>query len=344
MKKILKYFLILLASLFFLLGGLLVWFHFFIKQETEIDLMVIEPKRPFIIPVEIDGKTYPFVWDTGAEMSNIKPSLAHELGYYGKNYGLGKLKGVKTILTDSFYYDIIPIRLGDIDLKEYMCLLDYERMSPNRPILPYDSAKYVGYIGQNIISKYHWLFNFKENKVKIYNYEKYMEEESDDDIFKLSFTGAHPIAKLCINERDTFSFKFDTGYLVDINFSVNGEEYETAPEFIFLDSLSNFIKKEEPYRMSFMANNSMLLFDTLQINEWIMNSILTGDNTEHFNRTENYITAYFAYRFRQMYYNPKEKEISFYISPQDSAFVYRGEAEKALFNQLKSLLAPSSKQ
>lgn len=59
-----------------------------------------------------------------------------------------------------------------------------------------------------------------------------------------------------------------------------------------------------------------------------MTLVATGGNGYHHDKTRNFITANFALHFRQMYYNPKKKEISFYVSPQDSTFVYRGQEER----------------
>lgn len=349
MNKVLRYFLFLLAGLFFLLCCFAALGYYLYRHEkTEINLLSsYKDEYPYIIiPVEIEGEVLQFVWDTGMPESCIDYKIANRLGYQGSELGYREMMGVRSFVADTFAFDFLPVSLGSLYSRERFRLDGDRQYFPTKPdgSSLYDLAPFAGIIGQNIISKYYWLFNFKEKKVKISRAEIDLGDAGESvlkfDSKTSKWNWSVPHVNLRINDRDTFRFVFDTGYALVQPVSFSDKELAIKSRFVFSDGLFDYVKQNpikggKTIEMK-LENFHVLSLDSFRIDEKTIGPIVTGSNLHHQKQyPRNYITVFFAYSFREMYYNPVKKEIDFYFSPQDSNFVYQGEEEKLFFDFFK---------
>lgn len=343
-KIILKTVGIIVSTVIVLFILLLAYIWYDLRRETEVKLQESSDGKKFILPVEIKGNTYNFLWDTGSDFSLIDYKLAEELGYRGDGSKWGEITTLKRIVEDSVRHHKFNISIGDLSISTNFILDGYHRylVPNNHPDSiynsPYNKDSSVGIIGQDIISRYRWLFNFKERSVKFSKSEIEVPLMDNDSIFRLNMLSSRePHTKLLVNQKDTFMFKFDTGNEVTLSHN----ESKMFPIIELSDSLFHFIR-DSHIGGSFFYNetNGNLLgvfLDSLKINNLKVTNLSLGGSYGFAGRDSNYITGNFPLRFRQMYYDPYNKEISFYISPQDSSFVYQGTSEEKFINSFKAI-------
>lgn len=335
----------LLAGLFLLLFCSVIWYCFFYKQESEIGLVATdETSNPFIIPVEIDGMTYRFLWDTGSYYSFIDHELIADTKYRAKLEHF-ELATYNEIVSDTLAYAKLTIGLGELSVKADFILDGYKRYIVTETInsddAAYDTERCVGIIGQNIISKYHWLFDFEGKTVRINNFG-FSTDGDQDNVFKMSFDLATtiPSVNLEVDDLGKQSFIFDTGYHGKRSVYFSDSQYDVYSGFSFSDDLIielQQVRTVQPEVLKVNRATLNLLFDTIQINDKIFAPVVISRNNFNPKSSYNFITANFSRRFRSMYYDSGNKEISFYTSPQDSSFTSRGKEEKQLFELVKNL-------
>lgn len=316
----------------------------FSRKDTKIEL--ITNKNRFVIPIEIEGKTYKFLWDTGADYSYIDYKLAKNLSYKDENSYYAKNSTLYEVISDTIYRRKMNFKIGDINTDDYFALDGVNRyLFPSGDSLLktsfYDDGEFVGFIGQNIISKYHWVFDFPQKTVRVSNRPiTDLPLKEDDDCFQMNYyvdsPNTIPQVDLQINKSKTFKFAFDTG--ID-GFAITKNETDSIvfnPIFAFSQSLNSYHAESTKHsytRMSLENGKGYLyLLDTMRVNDLELNTFSSIYDTS-FIKDNNYITAAFTHMFRVMYYNPSSQEIKFYASPQDSIHENRNIDERMLINK-----------
>jgi hypothetical protein len=263
-----------------------------------------------IIPLQIKDSTYLFLWDSGSAHSWIYPETIEKLGIDNKSKDEWvELSGVKEVIIDTFQTKRIDIRLGDISFRTIF-FLDNGIISQFAPKLNFQIK---GVIGQNIISEFYWLFDFKKMNVTLS--EEEMNLGNAINTFSLPFqlskkTRNIPVVKLNIGDSiKNVPFNFDTGYSLSCSIF---DKYLLLPGLIINDSLYTIFTQKVRFlsikiQKGENAKESILLCDSIIINQKKFSGI-SMVNRNHYNY-KNYITANFLFLFDKMYYNPTDKTI-----------------------------------
>ena len=267
-------------------------------------------KYQLVIPLEIQDSTYYFLWDTGCATSFIfKEDLANSLSAIESNIVKEKFIGVDEVIEGVFETKKISCKLGDFHIPILFYIDDIgmtEKSSPNQHLL------IKGIIGQNVISKFNWLFDFENSKVLI---SKQQIEKNDSALtipFVIENKNDAPSAYL---ETDTLLSKFtiDTGYRFFGTFSPEDSLlYYMRPSLVIADSNINVFLKENYSSIKLPENekkvNRFILRDSININNFIFRNISIFHRDSY--RSANYITANFIFQFEKMYYDSQNQEIS----------------------------------
>lgn len=331
------------------LGAVLIFlilFEVFSHKDTKIEL--ITDNNRLIIPIEIEGKTYKFLWDTGAGYSLIDYKLAKNLSYKDEFSYYSETSTLYEVISDTVYMRKMDFKIGDINTDAYFALDGVNRylIPPRDPSIYtsfYDKEDFIGVIGQNIISKYNWVFDFPQKTVRVSNRTiTDLPLKEDDDCFQMNYymdsPNTIPRVDLQINKSKTFKFTFDTG----INgLAITKNEADSIvlnPIFTFSKTLNSYHTESAKYAYGTMSLENgkgfLHLLDTMRVNDLELNTLSSVYDTSFIKyENTNYITASFARMFRVMYYNPSSKEIKFYVSPQDSIHENRNIDERMLINK-----------
>ena len=205
-------------------------------KTTQVDLLDMNSYRAFVIPVEIDGITYPFLWDTGSSRTHIKNELFTQLGL---DTFARRKKYVITTTTDVLKSNLLEklysISIGDIQTEIFMLSdTEVDEFSNSFEIRRKDYNTY-GVIGQDVISKYNWLFDFGNSKITISDREIKIPTKSSDDVLEWDFLYTKdvkpgiPLVNLSIASSEKLEpFYFDTGFDVPTAISINDSINNTS--------------------------------------------------------------------------------------------------------------------
>lgn len=215
------------------------------------------------VPVLIDGETYTFIVDTGSEISTISESLKTKLDLQLRKREVDILKTnpIDTVikyvstedivfslgkkgLTHSFYYS----ELDDID------------------------STVDGRIGLDILNKYNWLFDLKNNKIEFsrrkfkYSKKNQLIFHYDSELSKLVYFN------LRLDQKYDTDILFDTG--INPSVEINSQHYladlilNNNPQ---TDSIPNYPHKEDGFHelldtLDSENNKSLFTFPSLSVN------------------------------------------------------------------------------
>ncbi len=279
------------------------------QNTTTVDLFVnnsVIHDHRLAIPLEINGNTYFFLWDTGSSISFIHNSLASTLELNtNKELYLNRMYTMREIRLDTFQVENINFKLGDFRLNTDFFLDDKGYMAPKEA-----DPTIKGVIGQDIISRFHWLFNLKTSQVIVS--KKSIPFESEATTLNLPFVldslGA-PIINLKLDSMDCKAFEFDTGARRSFHPT---DRFPVCPSLILSEGLNGFSPLENYFAIAAEEEKNKLerviLCDSICINDFQLKNISVTEEKK-LRENQNYITVNLVFQFDEMYYNPEDKEI-----------------------------------
>jgi hypothetical protein len=153
------------------------------------------------IPVDINGKTHFFIFDTGATFTVLIGDLATKVGTIT---GYGKVTDAMDNVTKQPTYKVNSLTLATSTFTNYPIT-----SLPTNPI--FDCFQIEGIIGIDIIGQFDWFIDFKNHLLlKIDPLTDYSSKLEGFNQVQFSKKGLRPIIKLKFPSQ-TLSFLFDSG-------------------------------------------------------------------------------------------------------------------------------------
>jgi hypothetical protein len=167
--------------------------------------LVIEQFEVFVdgdallVPVQIGGKEYPFLLDTGSAVSGYDTSLSHLLGNTAGTRSIRSPNGSKTVAV----YDAPDTRLGTLKLQldSPVICLDYQKI---REVLGHE---FYGVIGMDALHAHVIRLDSDHKKLMILRSPGKHAGES----LSLTFSFNSPLVMLTLPTIGKQAFKIDTG-------------------------------------------------------------------------------------------------------------------------------------
>ncbi|WP_299779201.1 retropepsin-like aspartic protease [uncultured Formosa sp.] len=169
-------------------------------------------KNQIILDVYIDGKNYPFIFDTGNDITMIDYSIIESINLKSNNVN-GDISDVNGISKESTYYTIADLKIGNINFLNtgaYTSDLSYLYQFLGKD-------NYVGIIGSNLMRKAKWQIDYKNKILRIANNIDAFHISPNAYNFNTK-SGKYGDAEIKI-KLNTFEdlFTFDTGYSGNIS-------------------------------------------------------------------------------------------------------------------------------
>lgn len=154
------------------------------------------------IPVQINGKTYQFIFDTGAQGTVLRSDKADEMGTNtGESDTLYDAFNNKTIQA---FYNVGQLKVGESTITNLKTLV-----FPTNPV--FECLGIDGIIGQDIIRQFDWLIDFdKRYIIKIDTSARYNEKLAGFKHVKFKMNDWKPTITLGIGSQN-IDFLFDSG-------------------------------------------------------------------------------------------------------------------------------------
>ncbi len=280
------------------------------KMQTSVNLFVDDPfyEHQLAFNLTINDSAYLFIWDTGSTQSCINDSIATSLGLNNeKKPVFGKTILINKSIEDTFYYQKIDFKLGDFSMNTHFLL--------GGPVINHilsSDSHIKGLIGQDIISRFYWLFDLKAAKVIASKTPIPLGTTKDMDILTLPFmpsqNGHDVVIKLKLDSLNSKEFTLDTGHrsFMDIDFFSKKNRIYTA--LTVNDEIAEALQYKLPLKFTNTESlKQLILCDSLRVNETLFNNICIAN--ENYYTKQNYITVNFIFLFDKMYYNPVDHEI-----------------------------------
>lgn len=313
-KKILKWllFIILFTILLFVIAVVCVYLYRKALEQSTVNLFTEDKnyKHQLVIPVEIADSTYYFLYDTGCTDSFIDSDLINRLNLDIQSDKIHKnFSGTHKEITDSFNVVNIRSKLGEMMHTNYFF---YNEKNIFYVLDPDIDPRIKGIIGQNIISCFYWLFDFRKSKALISKKPIDLDYETEQDILSFQFeilpSSGIPVINLVINNQDTTEFYFDTGFRI----SAKLDELKFFPSWVMNNDEIIFSEQKKES----MVNNicikdglrKITICDSIYVNKFQLYNM--SFMNENLYKKSNYITTNLIFQFEKMYYNPKDREIS----------------------------------
>ena len=218
--------------------------------------------------VQIDGKEYVFLVDTGAP-TIIPPTIFHSLNlksYFEEEVtdtNNGKRKQIFTILPE--------IKIGNLTFQNIGCVvMDIE--NPTLKCFGFD-----GIIGANLLAKMVWQFDYKKNEIRASSEFKYFNQKYDYVIpFEYNNQKTPKINGIVSNKKLTFSL--DTGYNGSLSINNNFQySMNNTPK-------ENFVRNRGANAIGFYGTDefkdNFILRSDLQLNNFhFINKIVKSGNS-----------------------------------------------------------------
>jgi predicted aspartyl protease len=167
------------------------------------------------LPITIDGKTYSFLFDTGATYTVLDASLKNLLGKPLTKRELEELLGIRVGQLDADtptgkirlpYYRPIDVMLGNMNLKT-----QHPFMAVDLTFLgKVGGRKFHGIIGMAFIRKYIWDLDFDENRLRVHALGTEISRVQFEVVKDIRWFRMTPIIYASIGEM-TIPFLVDTG-------------------------------------------------------------------------------------------------------------------------------------
>ncbi|QLG45471.1 retropepsin-like aspartic protease [Costertonia aggregata] len=164
-------------------------------------------KNGFILlPVTIEGETFNFLLDTGAELNLIDPTIAGKLNL--KILKKGTISNGKDSQNKIERVEIDKIYIGGIEFEETVAMIwDISKFSK------YMSCEKIdGFIGNNLMRKSNWQIDYQKKIIRIADSSNKFEVSENHKKIKInSGTVGNVYLNLKIGEKYK-DFTFDTGF------------------------------------------------------------------------------------------------------------------------------------
>lgn len=294
--------------------------------------------RPYL-PVEIDGKRYNFLFDTGSTISSIVDHLADKLGIGYKCEGKKSVVLIPTFSkVDELSTEKIHFKIADNIFYQSMGIYkkSEEETSVQISETPNSTIKinaksgnnFDGIIGMDIISKFYWIFDIEHNI--IYFSKKNMKDKinKNDSLLEITYQkfAEIPYMNLILNDTLKTQVLFDTGlglliYAPQKN-APHKEEVIAAADIcingkIHEKSLMNYLKDQIP-SYSFLKNvKNINISPELKINGYALKAFVAvhADNnysiSKEMSALSSRISGTFLCRFSKMHFDPFNQKITF---------------------------------
>lgn len=258
-------------------------------ENTEIKF---DMKGCIFIPVTIKGKMHHFVFDTGASMTRLSASLIKELNVTATDSIPIKILIQKVVATCPIYAPI-SFGIGNLSAKSTFCT------TPEADL---------NIMGMDIISQFHWHFDFKTSGVKIS--KKEMNVDPLDSIRTVFHYENDPvmIVPVTFNDSIRYNFRFDTGIPksgTNEEFIFYTTEYPESLEF-------NLMQKSGGLSGYYRENLRFSVFLSLKINgvKYPYSSFLFDTDSKNKAIKNFYIgMPFISGRYRILNINPDKQEI-----------------------------------
>ncbi len=236
MKPIKKSTLFLL--IYIILGAVSTFFYYELifsthnKRSTRLNLI---PARSLgiVLPIEIKGNVFHFLWDTGSSHSSISQKAVDriEMDSTSEKKDFDSLSSEKTKL--QFCLETASLKLGDFEIKQSLLI--------NNNVQDVD-----GILGGDIIGMYSWLIDFEKDSVIISEKKQTIQIGAKEQRYELELISSEtiPYCKVTINDTIQERFLFNSGCL-----GIWFDKECLLPDLFFalwdntdLDSVHNYLK------------------------------------------------------------------------------------------------------
>lgn len=186
-----------------------------------------------ILPIEIKGKVFHFLWDTGSSHSSISQqavdsiemdSTSQKKEFNSLNSGKNKSQSL---------FEKASLKLGDFEIKQSLQIKD-------------KNQEVDGILGEDIIGKYSWSFDFLKDSVTISKKKQTIQIGAMEQLYELELITSEtsPYCKITINDTIQDRFLFNSGCL-----GIGVDKEYLVPDLFFalwdntdLDSVHNYLK------------------------------------------------------------------------------------------------------
>ena len=201
-----------------------------------------------IIQVEINGKFFPFAFDTGNDLTSIDLTLLEEVDYNSNKVNHEITDASKKTRINE-YISIKKLKIGDIEFENIGAqTTDFSHFKQINAC-----NHYVGLIGSNLMRKAKWQIDYQSKKIKI-----------TDDIKKLNVS------------KGATKFKTNSGNYgsADIKILLNGFE----DEYTFDTGSSSFISADKLLFDKINSKKKIQYTTRTGINSFTAHGFTTGTN------------------------------------------------------------------
>lgn len=309
------------------------------KKSSTVEIGKI--KNRILIPIEINGIICNFVWDTGADSTMVSKSIMTKCNI--ESSGQEVIGIMYTNKTESQFEVSKPVllKIGDFEINSNVVI------SPNSLRFDFDMVTIDGILGQDIISKYYWLFDLDTNTAIISNRE--IPQSTEPDFILTLFKDFHsdpsvnrkPVAGVRFNDILQPSF-FDSGMSGKALFAPesNEENYISSdiliamPDSSNLDFLDQFTRSLGQSMIRITGSNNEnetpkllhIIAPNLELNDLNPAVFFISTEVDNYHKIPLiYLTANFMRRFGRMYYDPHDRKVEFYKSSRIDTKRFSGE-------------------
>lgn len=306
-------------------------------------------KNRILVPVEINGHQCLFLWDTGADYSMVSQTTSKKCGVEASGE-----QTAGTMYTDKIerVFEVskpILLSFGRVKLNTSLT------MNPYSLRLDMDSVAIDGILGQDVISRLYWQFDFDTNTAIISNKDIHIDQNPDftftlfRDFNSHKIVNARPYGGLSFNDSLQIGTLFDSGMNGQIfNSPADSLKYISTdllvamPDSLQIGLLKKIIEcqKKPPIQLTGSRTEGgksvllTLVADSLRLNDKAPAMYLITPEVNDFHKIPMIIiTANFMRRFGRMYYDPFDRKIEFYKSPKVDGNIYSGKNILVFFEQ-----------
>jgi len=279
------------------------------KQET-IHFSTSDTGKIYI-PLEIEGKSYSFCFDTGASRTLIDDK------YKDSIFGNSRITAINKIV---FWEDTIALNqyspmeltIGRFQTQASFLLGTYNKVN-------------VNVLGMDVISHYYWCFDFDEKIATISEFPLSIKGAKKLELNYYIGKGGNIHVTIPVNEQ-ALDLLFDTGFygVSDSSGAIAGTEMT-----LFIDKDSLNAKRDSNNTDVLFQKNSepdyFLIIKELAIDKYSLKypfiHFLASNNTwrkkiqkSHKDASDGYITSEFLRRYSKFCIDPVRKKLEFYDS------------------------------
>ncbi len=269
------------------------------------------------LPVEMEGKVYNFIFDTGSTYSTINPNLAKKLFIFQKK------DSIHTVMISPTYSNIVGYLSKKVDFR-----IADKTFYQSFIIHEFPGKEFSGIIGMDIISQFYWLFDMEHKTIQFSRRNMKLDIIAPYEKMRICYKKFRetPYLNLLINDTLSVQALFDTGAFSPIN-APKIDDPNTMETIAFADllihgdikndSVLNYLKHKMP-SYAFLKNMKNLSINKeLKINGYYCSNFIAVhmDNEykipKELDVISRKITASFLTRFNKVYIDPFNQEITF---------------------------------